>query len=154
MAFRTQPNARPAPYQQRAPPQPNPQFGACAGCGGGKYLWQPKQGGRAGRSFIVCCRPYEERQGACQTLEEVNVATGQPIAPQAAQDAQYGSITVTNPNYQGASSIPAPEPLHPQAPDFTSALHAWSEQMHEMVAHLAENVRLLTQVVEELRPKQ
>lgn len=155
MAFRSQPNARQGPYQQRAPPQPNPQFGTCAGCGGGRTLWQPKSGGRAGRSFIVCCRPYEERQGACQTLEEINAANGQPVAPQyPLQDAQYASITITNPNYQSqeshASAIPAP-PLHPQAPDFVSALHVWCEQNQEMITHLAENVRLLTATVEEIK---
>lgn len=111
-------------------------------------MWQPKSGGRAGRSFIVCCRPYEERQGACQTLEEINAANGQPVA-HPTQDAQYASITVTNPNYH-ESAIPAP-PLHPQAPDFVSALHVWCEQNQEMITHLAENVRLLTASVEELK---
>ncbi len=150
MAFRTQPNARPGPYQARAPPQPNPQFGQCAGCGGGKYLYQPKSGTRAGRSFIVCCKPFEERQGACQTLEEVNMDTGRP-APQMQADANYG----------GWSQVPAPPApaaapaaSYPMAPDFMSALHAYSEQNQEIVTHLAENVRLLTQIVEELRPKQ
>ena len=76
--------------------------------------------------------------------------TGRP-APQMQADANYG----------GWSQVPAPpaapEPaaaLHAQAPDFMSALHAYSEQNQEIVTHLAENIRLLTQIVEELRPKQ
>lgn len=114
-------------------------------------MWQPKSGARAGGSFAVCCKPYDERQGACRDLQEVDVNTGHPIVPQMQADANYGGWSQVP-----APPAPAPAPAasYPMAPDFMSALHAYSEQNQEIVTHLAENVRLLTQIVEELRPKQ
>jgi hypothetical protein len=142
MAFRNQQQARPTPYS-RAPPQINPQYGSCDGCGGGKTLWQPTSGQRAGRNFIVCAKPFDQREGGCRTLNEIDLNTGHPIQPNPGFQAP-----VSDANY---SPPPPPAPLHSDAPSFQTALHGWAEQTHEMVTHLAENVRLLTQVVEELK---
>lgn len=116
-------------------------------------LYTPGQKSKLyGHSYIVCCKPYDDREGACRTLTEIDLNTGHPV-PQPPQP-QYQQVADANYGYSGVPppvpAPPAPEP-NPQAPDFTTALHGWAEQTHEMITHLAENVRLLTAVVEEMK---
>lgn len=135
------PYARPT----NAPKPAEPQFGKCAGCGGGRFLWKPTSGKYVGQSLIACCLPFDQRQGACRQYEPYNGQTGHP-AP--VNDGSYPGGWSSVP--AGYSQVPQPlgTPLVPepptQNPSFEQALHAWCEQMHEMGAMLAENIRLLT----------
>lgn len=143
------------PYARPGPKPADPQFGKCAGCGGGRFLWQPKQGRYAGQSLISCCLPFEQRQGACREYQPVNMNTGHS-APAPVNDGSYPGGWSSVP--AGYSQVPQPlgTPLVPEppqgqpSPNLEQALHAWCEQMHEMGAMLAENIRLLTA----LQPKQ
>ena len=160
MSFPRPSQPRPGPYAQQpaAPKQPNPAFGQCAGCGGGRYLWQPKSGKYEGQSLIACCLPFEQRQGACREYMAADMQTGHPAPrpaimtydndPGSGNHLQGGqSMQTGHPGHPGAL-VPAPEPSTPSG--LEAALGRYCEQMHEMVTHQAEIGRLLSQIVSEL----
>ena len=74
--------------------------------------------------------------------------TGHPLPPVQYQQTNDATYTA----YAAPSAVPAP-PIQANAPDFVSALHAWTEQNQEMLTHLAENVRVLTEIHEALLKK-